>query len=61
MVFLNVVPFGLDASQISEALLSEGILTIGFPGTSMRLVTHRDVDRSDIDAALLAFKRVLRR
>jgi len=61
MVFLNLVPFGLDPSQISKALLSEGILTIGFPGTSMRLVTHRDVDRSDIDAALLAFKRVLRR
>jgi threonine aldolase len=60
MVFLNLAPFGVDASAVSEALLAEGILTIGFPGTSMRLVTHRDVDRSDIDSALLAFKRVLR-
>lgn len=59
MVFLDVGPFRMDAAAVSDALRSEGVLTLGFPGTGMRLVTHRDVDRSGIDAALLAFKRVL--
>ncbi|MQB00950.1 MAG: aminotransferase class I/II-fold pyridoxal phosphate-dependent enzyme [Actinobacteria bacterium] len=61
MVFLNLAPFAVDASEVAERLLSEGVLTLGFPGATMRLVTHRDVDRSDVDTALLAFKRVLRR
>ena len=60
MVYLDLEPFGTTADEVSERLAREGVVTIGFPGTMMRLVTHRDVDRSDIDAALLAFKRVLR-
>ena len=60
MVYLNTGAFGLSADAVAEQLRAEGILTLGFPGTSMRLVTHRDVDRADIDAALLAFKRILR-
>jgi threonine aldolase len=34
-------------------------LTIGAPGTQMRLVTHRDVSSKDLDRALDAFRSVL--
>jgi uncharacterized protein YqhQ len=60
MVYLNLTAFGTTGPEVAQRLRGEGILTLGMPGTSMRLVTHRDVDRSDIETALLAFKRILR-
>ncbi|MFN2488170.1 MAG: low specificity L-threonine aldolase [Actinomycetota bacterium] len=59
MVYVNLRPFGKQAPEVRDALRGEGVLTLGFPGHAMRLVTHRDVDRAAVDRALLALKRVL--
>jgi threonine aldolase len=59
MVYLDLAPFETTAPEVSSALAAEGILTLGFPGTKMRLVTHRDVSAADIRSALSAFANVL--
>jgi threonine aldolase len=59
MVYLNLAPFGKGAPEVSESLRAEGVLTLGAPGTTMRLVTHRDVDAAGIERALGAFRRLL--
>ncbi len=59
MVYLNLEPFSIQAPEVSAALKPEGVLTLGMPGYSMRLVAHRDVDSDDIDSALAAFRSVL--
>jgi threonine aldolase len=59
MVYLNLGPFGKSGIQVSEAMRAEGVITLGMGTSSMRLVTHRDVSSSDIETALLAFKKVL--
>ena len=59
MVYVNLRPFGKQAPEVRDALATEGVLTLGFPGYSMRLVTHRDVTVSDIDRAVVALRRVL--
>ena len=60
MVYVNLRPFGMSSPEVAEALLKEGILTLGFPGHSMRLVTHRDVSAEQTKQALEAFQTVLR-
>jgi threonine aldolase len=59
MVYLDVASFGLTAPQVSDELLARGILTLGPPGTLMRLVTHRDVTSGEIQIALKQFRVVL--
>lgn len=59
MVYLNLEPFSTQAPEVSGQLRQEGVITLGMPGSKMRLVTHRDVSESDVDAALTAFRRVL--
>jgi threonine aldolase len=59
MVQLKLRPFSKQATEVSEALLAEGVLTLGFPGDTMRLVTHRDVSADDVRMALAAFRKVL--
>jgi threonine aldolase len=59
MVQLNLKPFSKRAPEVSEQLLAEGVLTLGFPGEAMRLVTHRDVSDAGIGAALEALRKVL--
>ena len=59
MVYVDLHPLGRTAPEVSEALLDQGVLTLGFPGHSMRLVTHRDVSDQDLDRALEALRKVL--
>src|SRR5687767_130256 len=59
MVYLNLEPFSTQAPEVSTKLQTEGVITLGMPGSKMRLVTHRDVSESDVDSALAAFHRVL--
>lgn len=59
MVYLDLEPFSTRSPEVSAALRAEGVVTIGFPGSKMRLVTHRDVSTDQIDSALAAFRRVL--
>jgi threonine aldolase len=61
MVFLSLEPFGISAPEVSNAMRERGILTLGLPGHSMRLVTHRDVSAAGIETALAAFKGCLLR
>jgi threonine aldolase len=61
MVYLDLAPFGLTAPDVSNDLRDLGILTLGPPGTTMRLVTHRDVTSADIQTALKQFRVVLNR
>lgn len=59
MVYLNLEPFSIQAAELSGQLRHEGVITLGMPGSKMRLVTHRDVSEVDIDTALAAFRRIL--
>lgn len=59
MVYLNLEPFGLGGPEVSEALKDAGVLTLGMPGYSMRLVTHRDVSAEQAKQALDAIRKVL--
>ena len=59
MVYLNLAPFSVQAPDVSAALKEHGVVTLGMPGTAMRLVTHRDVAEADIETALKAFRAVL--
>lgn len=60
MVYLRLEPFHKRGPEVADALRAEGVLTLGVAADWMRLVTHRDVSTSDIDAALDALARVLR-
>ena len=62
-VVTNIVIFevdgaGLTADGICAQLRARGVLAAGF-GSSIRMVTHYDVSRSDIETALLALRAVL--
>jgi threonine aldolase len=59
MIYLNLKPFNVGAPEVSEALKKEGVLTLGMPGFSMRLVTHRDVSADQTKHALDALRKVL--
>ena len=51
LVFFNVEQTGPSAKEVSDRLLEKGI-RIGIEGEfRMRLVTHLDVDREDIEEA----------
>jgi threonine aldolase len=60
MVYLDLRPFSKTGPDVAEAMLREGVITLGMARDVMRLVTHRDVDRSGIDRALTAFRQVLK-
>ena len=59
MVYVDLSPFGREASEVAELLAPEGVVTLGGAGPTMRLVTHKDVPADGIERALEAFKRVL--
>lgn len=59
MVYLNLRPFNVRAPELAQALLTEGVLTLGMPGDSLRLVTHRDVSSGQTTQALAALRKVL--
>lgn len=56
IVIFDVFKSGKSATEICSALRDRGILAIGF-GTSIRMVTHCDISRSDIDATIMAVSR----
>ncbi|MEA2517568.1 MAG: threonine aldolase, partial [Actinomycetota bacterium] len=59
MVYLNLEPFNLGAPEVAQALKQEGVLTLGMPGYSMRLVTHRDISAEQTKQALEALRKVV--
>jgi threonine aldolase len=60
MVYLDLRPFEKTGPEVAEAMLREGVLTLGMARDAMRLVTHRDVDAAGIESALVAFRTVLK-
>lgn len=59
MVFLDLRPFAKLGPEVADALLAEGVLTLGLAQDSMRLVTHRDVSAAGVEKALGALRTVL--
>ena len=60
MVYLGLKPLGITAPELSDALRREGVVTLGFPGHSMRLVTHRDVSSAQTRLALDRIRSVVK-
>ncbi|MGI9105805.1 MAG: threonine aldolase family protein [Pyrinomonadaceae bacterium] len=58
IVIFDVAETGLAAHDICARLHPHGILASGF-GTAIRMVTHYDVSREDIDRALAALRKVI--
>jgi len=61
IVIFDVANTGMRGSQVAEAMKKEGVLIHAFGKTQIRLVTHLDVTAADIEIALKAFEKVLRR
>ncbi len=61
IVIFDVANTGMIGSQVAEAMKKEGVLIHAFGKTQIRLVTHLDVTAADIEIALKAFEKVLRR
>ena len=59
IVIVDVAETGKTAEGICAELRERSVLAIGF-GSSIRMVTHYDVSRADIETALIEFQRVVR-
>ena len=58
IVLFDVAGTGLTADHICARLGDRGVLASGF-GSSIRMVTHYDVSRDDIETALRALREVI--
>ena len=58
IVIFDVAGTGMSADAICARLKEQGVLASGF-GSSIRMVTHYDVSRSDIERALRELRSVL--
>jgi threonine aldolase len=61
IVIFDVSNTGMTGAQVSEAMKKEGVLIHAFSKTQIRLVTHLDITSEDIETALKAFEKILRR
>jgi threonine aldolase len=59
IVIFDVTETGKTGLQIAEAMKHHGILIHAFGKAQIRLVTHLDISKEDIETALTAFKKVL--
>ena len=58
IVIFDVSETGMTADGICEQLKERGVLASGF-GSSIRMVTHYDVARADIERALVQLRAVI--
>ncbi len=58
IVVVDVAGSGLGMDEAILRLEEEGILVLPFGGTTIRAVTHLDIDDDDIDRATMAFEKV---
>ena len=58
IVIFEVIDSGLTADGICAQLRARGVLASGF-GSSIRMVTHYDVSRADIEKALRELQQVI--
>ncbi len=60
MVVLDATVCGTDAEGMINALRDEGVLSGPMSATTVRFVTHKDVDARGIDRAIAAFAKVVK-
>ena len=60
IVNFSVVREGLSAPWLEKRMVEEGVLFHALDEREMRMVTHRDVSRDDIEYALERMAAVLR-
>ena len=59
ILFLDVSGSGLTSFEVSQRLAAQRVLANGVTPTSMRMVTHCDVDRTGCELALRVMRQVL--
>lgn len=59
IVVFDVADTGLTVDQCANELEKLGVLVIPFGRTTIRAVTHLDIDDEDVDRAISAFDRVI--
>jgi threonine aldolase len=59
IVLFDVARTGMTALQVRDGIKKEGVLIHAFGKTLIRLVTHLDVSKEEIEVALKAFKKVI--
>jgi threonine aldolase len=59
IIIFDVSGTGKTPVQVRDAMKKEGVLMNAVSPTQIRLLTHLDVTRKDIDTALKAFRKVL--
>ncbi len=58
IVFFDIAGTGMTAEPFVEAMKAKGV-DLGGAGTRIRIVTHLDIGRADIEAAVEAIRRVI--
>ena len=59
ILIFDVAGTGMTPLQVNDAMKKEGVLIHASGKTQIRLVTHLDVSKEDIEVALKAFRKVL--
>lgn len=59
MAYIDVSPSGMSAPEVVAALARRGVLVNAVSASHLRVVTHLDVDRQGVEAAIVAFREVL--
>jgi len=59
IVIFDIAEIGMTAAQARDEMKKKGVLIHPFGKTLVRLVTHLDVSKDNIEVALKAFRRVL--
>jgi threonine aldolase len=60
ILFLDVSATGLSSFEISKRLAAQGVLANGVTPSTMRMVTHCDVDHSGCERALRVMREVVK-
>ena len=59
IIIFGVAGTGMTSPAVRDAMKNEGVLMNALPGNEIRVVTHLDVTRDDINKALAAFRKVI--
>jgi threonine aldolase len=59
-IVIFVVPKGHSAADWATKFKQQGVLCSAYPGEEIRMVTHRDVGREDVDRALRVARSIAR-
>lgn len=59
IVIFDIADSGLTTTQVTQELKARGVLANGINAREMRMVTHYDVSRADIEQTLRALREIL--